>query len=196
MKKWQLYLLIALLVPLSFFVHLYPLRDFFAYEQTLNAAEQELADVPAQMESIVQSQGNDFLHFAQEILSVKEEYDASLYFYTTSTKYWGPRFEASPSTLNDKVKQMETELGSIVSQTGIPFTRVFYHDNTYFYYPQGSCVFRYHVMLEEDIYYQIDLIYSQNWEQHKQNKLIHDPFGNDLAREVAENWCIVVLRVQ
>lgn len=193
MKKWKICLLIAVLLVVIFFIRILPIYDSFSQRRTWNKAVQEAEQLPAQITDVLEAHADRFQTIADTMIRLWEEEDISI-SYTFETKKLDVSYPTVTEYDNkDIMALLWTPLNQLVPQTNMAFSKVFCVGEDPFYYPSGSCVFRYQIMAEDDVYRQIDLIYSTNWEQHKQNNLIHDPMGNDLAQEIAQNWCIVVL---
>jgi len=193
MKKWQIFLLSAVLIPVSFFIKILPAVDSLSWHAARKEAEREIEQIQVSMEALWDTRGDELTFIADSVLLLHERY-----LYPASFQlYPGEEKSIRPAKILSKPTALYNQLYNVITQfsqnSEIGFVQIFYANENPFYYPQDSCVFRYIIKLKDEEYCHCDLIYSPNWDQHKQDGNISDPFGNDLSKRVADDWYVVVL---
>lgn len=196
MKNRKNILLIVLLLPLAAFIafhRYYPVYDAFIYQRARDNAEETVQQVPQLFQALFVSQGEKIQDIADMAISFCKE-DKSYAFHRSSRPISSTiHSQSKKGALDAMIKSILNELQDFDTSAELLLDSVFTPTEDLFYYPKESCIFRYHLMIEDEVAYQADLIYSPCWEEHKQNKLIHDPFGSDLSIKITENWYVVIL---
>ena len=193
MKKWLIYLLSAVLILVYFFIIILPVVDSLSGHIARKEAERQVEQIQVSMEALWDTRGDELTFIADSVLLLHEQYQYPTSFHL----YPGGEKSIRPTKILSKPTVLYNQLYNAITQfsqnSEIEFAQIFYANKNPFYYPQDSCVFRYSIKVDDDEYCHCDLIYSPNWEQHKQDGNICDPFGNDLSKRVADDWYVVVL---